>query len=428
MNAEQTVFREAPSLNDLPCQRSRQCPVWQHYTVATEMISLVPGIIYVFNHETQSNEYSNRSIGDLLGYSPEEILDMGDALFPTIVSASHLERLMGHLEKLRTLKLGERCELEYLCHAKDGSEVWLHSIDTALEIGPDGRVHRHVGIATDITAVKEAEQHLSHMNQVLEAKVASRTDALRQLNEELEVRVAERTDKLREVVEELSELAHIATHNLKVPIANMCALAAFLSEARDDLPCAYHETLEWLVEAGANARATLDALVQVSVTRDARAEPFAPIELQNLLEQVCQGLATDLTAANARISMDVGDIGSVFFAPKSLEKALVALIRNAVCYRRNAAPLEISITNSRINGQIHVSVADNGRGFDRDRDAAKILGLFKRAHASPPGLGVDLYCVDMIMRRQGGALEFGGTPGQGAVFTLVLPTEGENDD
>ena len=69
------------------------------------MISLVPGIIYVFNHETQSNEYANRSIGDLLGYSPEEIVGMGEALFTTIVNPSHLEPLMAYLEDLRDLKI-----------------------------------------------------------------------------------------------------------------------------------------------------------------------------------------------------------------------------------------------------------------------------------------------------------------------------------
>ncbi|MEX0281524.1 MAG: ATP-binding protein [Arenibacterium sp.] len=428
MNLEHKVFSEKPLLKDTNCQTPQECAIWQQYALATEMISIVPGIIYVFNHETQSNEYSNRSIGDLLGYSPEEVIGMGDALFTTIVNPAHLKRLGAYHRDLRDLKTGERSEIEYLCRAKDGSDVWLHSIDAALEIGADGRVRRHVGIATDITAVKEAEQRLTHMNQVLEARVAARTVALSQLNEELETRVAVRTDELQEVVEELSELAYVATHNLKVPIANMCALVTLLSEARSDMPETYHETLDWLVEAGEQARATLDALVQVSVTRDSRLEAPEKVSLKPLLQKVCDQLQQDLNEAHAQISIDAGDITTVRFAPKVLETAFASLIRNAVHYRSVDRPLEISVITSCANGQVYISVADNGRGLDPEKDGAKILGLFKRAHASPSGLGVDLYCTNMIMRRQGGSLEFSGRPGQGAVFTLVLPAAEGKDD
>lgn len=411
--------------NHATCLIPHGCAVWRQYSVAQEMISLVPGIIYVFNHETQSNEYSNRSIGDLLGYSPEEVIEMGDQLFATLLNPSHFDRLMTYLSELRHLKVGERSELEYLCRAKNGSDIWLHSIDAALELDVDGHVRRHVGIATDITAVKEAELRLTHMNQVLEARVAARTDALRQLNEELETRVAARTDELQMVVRELSELAQVATHNLKVPIANMCALATSLSEARAEMPETYHETLDWLAEAGDQARATLDALVQVTVTREARPEPVDEIDLAPLLEQICESLSAEFQLAGAKIRNSIDGIKTVVFAKNALTFAVSCLVRNALHYRAKNRALEVSFVAARANGQVYLSVVDNGSGLDPEKDREKVLGLFKRAHAEPAGLGIELYCTNMIMRRHGGALEFSGTPGQGAVFTLVLPDAGD---
>ncbi|AVL54568.1 hypothetical protein CEP88_19560 [Roseobacter denitrificans] len=60
-----------------------------------QVAALVPGIIYVFNHETMSNEYTNRCIAELLGYSPADIKAMGDDLLPTIIHDDDFDRIAG---------------------------------------------------------------------------------------------------------------------------------------------------------------------------------------------------------------------------------------------------------------------------------------------------------------------------------------------
>ena len=49
-----------------------------------KVTDIVPGIIYVFNQETQSNEYSNHSIGASLGYSADDILEMDRNFMPLL--------------------------------------------------------------------------------------------------------------------------------------------------------------------------------------------------------------------------------------------------------------------------------------------------------------------------------------------------------
>lgn len=72
----------------------------------SQMAELVPGIIYVFNHQSMSNEYSNRSIAQMLGYSPEEIKAMGEDLLPTIVHPDDFDRLAEHVGSLQELGPG----------------------------------------------------------------------------------------------------------------------------------------------------------------------------------------------------------------------------------------------------------------------------------------------------------------------------------
>ncbi|MEO9825144.1 MAG: hypothetical protein ABJF50_12080 [Paracoccaceae bacterium] len=47
-------------------------------------LGIVPGIIYVFNQQTQSNEYSNRSLADLLGYTSQDAKEMGQEFLPRL--------------------------------------------------------------------------------------------------------------------------------------------------------------------------------------------------------------------------------------------------------------------------------------------------------------------------------------------------------
>ena len=138
-----------------------------------QVVALVPGIIYVFNHDTMSNEYANRSIAEMLGYSPQEIIDMGDNLLPTIIHDDDFDRIAGHVADLQDLADHEQAVWEYRAIARDGHEVWLRSIETVFTRAADGGVLRHIGIAFDITAEKNAEAQLREANVALKKQLVA---------------------------------------------------------------------------------------------------------------------------------------------------------------------------------------------------------------------------------------------------------------
>ncbi len=351
------------------------------------MAGLVPGIIYIFNHKTRSNEYSNRSIGTMLGYTPQELIDLGDALFETIVHEDDLDGLAAYFDSLGELADGVSATHEYRDYARDGSVVWLRSIDKVYERDTDGSVLRHIGIAIDITDQKLTEE------------------------------------RLRATRRELEQLTYIASHDLKVPVSNMSTLTHMLSEAGELLPPEHSETLGWMRDVCTQAQEKLDALVCVAQANAGEMAPFEPVGLAAVTENVLVSLHCQITDSNAVIRTDF-EVPEVTFLPRELENMLQAMIANAIRYRSPDRRVRIKVTSRSVDNMTEISVADNGTGLDLPRDEGKVFDLFRRAHAVPGGAGVALYTIRCLMHRIGGTIRVEGSPGEGAVFTLSFPQSG----
>ncbi|MEX3016379.1 hybrid sensor histidine kinase/response regulator [Gymnodinialimonas hymeniacidonis] len=130
---------------------------WEADAFLAKITNVVPGIVYVFNQKTQSNEYTNSTLAEILGYSSPELVEMGDALFPTLCHPDDLPRIGEYFASLQQLKDGETASIEYRMRHKSDYWVWLLSYDTVFDRDEDGSVARHIGVATDITAQKSSE-------------------------------------------------------------------------------------------------------------------------------------------------------------------------------------------------------------------------------------------------------------------------------
>ena len=122
-----------------------------------KMLRVLPGIVYVFNQTTQSNEYANRSLGDVLGYGPAEVQEMGSALFPTLCHPDDLPKIGAHFQAIQSMGDDEVLSVEYRMRHKDGEWRWLLSHDAVYERDETGALLRHIGKATDITDLKRQE-------------------------------------------------------------------------------------------------------------------------------------------------------------------------------------------------------------------------------------------------------------------------------
>lgn len=388
------------------------------------VVRLMPGFVYVFSHVTYSNDYTNRSVGEHLGYSSQEIRDFGDRMLMHVVHPDDNAAIGAHMAAIAALADDESATLEYRVFTKQGDLRWLRSVDTVFDRAADGTVLRHIGCASDITAEKCAELQLEEMNQHLEQEVMRRTRELAVLNVELEERIAHRTAELQDAVDELEQLTYIATHDLKVPVNNLARLGLMLGEAADNLTEDQAEQVRWITECTRQLDAKIQGLVLVA---QIRLEAGLPIETCNL-RAIAQDIVASLSGFSGLdilpIRIDIPDHLRVHFARVELEWILSVTLDNALKYCDPDRPVQIKLHADDLGETVLLRVSDNGSGLDAARDAEAVFGLFQRAHKTPPGSGISLYCARRMLLRQGGAMTVSGQRGIGAEFTMIFPAKG----
>lgn len=107
-----------------------------------------------------------------------------------------------------------------------------------------------------------------------------------------------------------------------------------------------------------------------------------------------------------------------------LHQALAALVDNAV--RHTPADSTIQIAAVTRDGHVELSVNDTGPGLTAD-EAAVVFDRFTRGDQSRArttgGSGLGLSITRAIVQAHGGKISASATPGDGATFTIVLPSE-----
>jgi two-component system OmpR family sensor kinase len=103
-----------------------------------------------------------------------------------------------------------------------------------------------------------------------------------------------------------------------------------------------------------------------------------------------------------------------------IHQVFANLIDNAV---KNSSPPEpVLVRVVRSDGTAVVTVADKGSGLTEET-RARIFDKFVRAHPeSVSGTGLGLYITRQIVEAHGGTIDVDSAPGDGATFTVRLPT------
>jgi PAS domain S-box-containing protein len=153
------------------------------------VLGVTPEVIYIYDIVEQRNVFSNREILDLLGYSPEEILAMGNEVLPRILHPDDGEVMKGHHLRARELADGEVLEVEYRMRRADGEWVVLHGRDAVFARAEDGEVTQLIGTAQDVTEQRRAEAELVRMTQRTEATVTASPLAVIALDTDLRVQL-----------------------------------------------------------------------------------------------------------------------------------------------------------------------------------------------------------------------------------------------
>ncbi len=243
---------------------------------------------------------------------------------------------------------------------------------------------------------------------------------------ELEARVAERTQELRQTNAELESFCYSVSHDLRAPLRAMQGFAqALLEDFGDRLEPAGREYADRVVSAARR----MDLLIQdlLAYSRVSRSDlELSPVPLDSALREVLAQLHPAVAERQSRVEIE--PLPSVLAHRATLVQVLANLIANAIKFVEPGVTPRVRIHAERRGAQTRLWVEDNGIGIRRDHQE-RVFRVFERLHGEEtyPGTGIGLAIVRKGMERMGGRVGVISDAGQGSRFWIELPT-GEGGD
>lgn len=133
----------------------------EHFVV--HVANTVPDIVYVYDFAERRTIYTNREVSRRLGYSPEQIQDMGAEVVSRLAHPDDLGLVEDYRSQLAAARNGEILEVEFRAQHASGEWRWMFSRETVFRRGADGAPLQILGIAQDITALKQSEMRYKAM-------------------------------------------------------------------------------------------------------------------------------------------------------------------------------------------------------------------------------------------------------------------------
>ncbi|UDY24177.1 sensor histidine kinase [Nocardioides sp. Kera G14] len=212
------------------------------------------------------------------------------------------------------------------------------------------------------------------------------------------------------------------SHELKTPVGAIRVLADAVSDAADDPVAVKRFSERMLIESD-----RLTELVQqiIELSRLQGDEPLeAPIEVDvdAVIANAVDVVGVDAQRKHITIvtggKKDLGVVGN----EEQVMTAVTNLVANAVNYSEPGS--SVSITTKATNGNVAISVVDQGIGIPSD-ELDRIFERFYRVdparHRSTGGTGLGLSIVKHVAATHGGEVKVWSVEGQGSTFTLTLP-------
>lgn len=149
---------------------------------------------------------------------------------------------------------------------------------------------------------------------------------------------------------------------------------------------------------------------------------FQPVNMNEIAEQVIKKYTNKAQAKKIKIKFkSTQNIPTAQGDPSSLEKAVIALLDNALKFSSPNNEVEICVTEQ--NNRVLLSVEDHGIGIDpeiRPRIFDRFFHLEKSGDELYGGLGIGLSITRQVIQQHKGSLDVESEPGKGSKFTISL--------
>jgi signal transduction histidine kinase len=268
---------------------------------------------------------------------------------------------------------------------------------------------------------KHAEKELNNMNSMLEQKVTERTEELKQSNELLEKKNAE-----------LQQFAYVSSHDLKEPLRKIQLFSDIIQQRYlNENPDAVGY-LKKIISSSSRMTALINDILEYS--RLMELPGFTEIDLNEVLKDVLSDL--DLIILEKDAVIESNTLPSIQSVRIQMHQLLQNIVSNALKFSQPGVPPRIRIHAEWLEEKsltapvvpeekalyCRIRISDNGIGF-QEKYLDKIFTIFQRLHTVEKyeGTGIGLAIVKKIVDNHQGLIDAQSVPGEGSVFTILLP-------
>jgi NtrC-family two-component system sensor histidine kinase KinB len=146
---------------------------------------------------------------------------------------------------------------------------------------------------------------------------------------------------------------------------------------------------------------------------------LAPVDIEDLIEQVRQRHAEAATASGLTLTADVQGVMPFIQLDRSqIERVLDNLMANALRHCNSGGT--VALQARRHGKRLILSVQDSGEGIDFSQQG-RIFEPFVQIGRRKGGAGLGLALCKEIVQLHGGKISLYSRPGEGSQFYLMLP-------
>lgn len=225
------------------------------------------------------------------------------------------------------------------------------------------------------------------------------------------------------VIELRNSLHRGLSHEFFTPLTGIIGFAEMLEQEGHTMkPEEVRQGLHNILQSGRRLHRTLrNYLYSLDRLRPDSLTPFPVLSAPSVVQLVQQGALLSAERHERRKDL-VMDLTGATLQISAQELPLLAeeLVENALVYSKPGSAVKVGA--QRVGSEWQLTVQDAGRGMTRQQ--VKNLGFFRqfeRTKYQQPGLGVGLFIVQQILRRNGGRMQVTSTPGVGTTCQVLLP-------
>lgn len=347
-----------------------------------------------FLHDTRGNILEvNRAACEMLGYTREELLESQVSLFEMELKPGAIWDHMT-VDQVFTVTGTHR--------RKDGSTYPVETRVGAFMVDGQKIV---LAMCRDITSRKKAEEELLRLNTQLET---ARDEAI----------LASRTKS--------TFLANMS-HELRTPLNAVIGYSEFLlEEMEDEGDERYTKELRNIRTAGNHLLSLINDILDLSKIEagqiDLEVGEFDVAEMIAGIQSTVQPLADK---NHNRLVVEVAkDVGVMRSDVTKIRQILFNLLSNA-CKFTKEGTVQIGVSVAEDDDSwVRITIADNGLGMSAD-ELERVFQAFQQADVSTTrrfgGTGLGLTICEQFCHLLGGSIAVESEPGQGTVFTVLVP-------